>query len=37
MSSARLKAKVVEHLKGGELTVTIWAGERTEARLKVVA
>jgi ArsR family transcriptional regulator len=32
-----LDAEVVEHLEGGELTVTIWAGTRPEARLKVVA
>jgi ArsR family transcriptional regulator len=37
LDSAGLDAKVVEHLEGGELTVTIWAGERSAARLKVVA
>jgi ArsR family transcriptional regulator len=37
MNAAGLKAQVIEHLEGGELTVTIWAGERTESRLKVVA
>jgi ArsR family transcriptional regulator len=37
MNAAGLKARVIEHLEGGELTVTLWAGERTEARLKVVA
>ena len=37
MNAASLSARVVEHLKGGELTVTIWAGERTETRLKAVA
>lgn len=37
MDEAGLQGRVVEHLKGGELTVTIWAGERPEARLKVVA
>ena len=34
---AGLEGRVVAHLEGGELTVTIWAGERSEARLKVVA
>jgi ubiquinone/menaquinone biosynthesis C-methylase UbiE len=34
---AGLDGRVVERLEGGELTVTIWAGERAEARLKVVA
>lgn len=37
MRDAGLEARVVEHLKGGELTVTIWAGEQGAARLKVVA
>jgi ubiquinone/menaquinone biosynthesis C-methylase UbiE len=37
MEEAGLDARVVDHLKGGELTVTIWLGERSEARLKVVA
>ncbi len=37
MEEAGLVARVVERLEGGELTVTIWAGERPEARLKVVA
>jgi ArsR family transcriptional regulator len=37
MGAAGLKSQVIEHLEGGELTVTIWTGERTEARLKVVA
>jgi ubiquinone/menaquinone biosynthesis C-methylase UbiE len=37
MQSAGLDAEVVEHLKGGELTVTVWRGERGHARLKVVA
>jgi ubiquinone/menaquinone biosynthesis C-methylase UbiE len=37
VESAGLDAQVVEHLQGGELTVTIWAGERGETRLKVVA
>ena len=37
LESAGLEARVLEHLEGGELTVTIWAGERPEAKLKVVA
>jgi len=37
LEGAGLDAQVVEHLEGGELTVTIWAGERGETRLKVVA
>ncbi len=37
LESAGLDGRVVEHLEGGELTVTIWAGERSESRLKVVA
>jgi ArsR family transcriptional regulator len=37
MEEAGLQGRVVEHLEGGELTVTVWAGERPEARLKVVA
>jgi ArsR family transcriptional regulator len=37
LEGAGLQAEVVEHLEGGELTVTIWAGERPEAKLKVVA
>jgi ubiquinone/menaquinone biosynthesis C-methylase UbiE len=37
LEAAGLEASVVEHLEGGELTVTIWAGDRSEARLKVVA
>ena len=37
MEEAGLVGRVVEHLEGGELTVTIWAGERPEAKLKVVA
>ncbi len=37
MAAAGLDSQVVEHLEGGELTVTIWTGERSEARLKVVA
>jgi len=37
LADAGLAGRVVEHLEGGELTVTIWAGERPQARLKVVA
>ena len=37
LEAAGLEGRVVEHLEGGELTVTIWAGERSETRLKVVA
>jgi ArsR family transcriptional regulator len=37
MAAAGLEARVLEHLEGGELTVTLWVGERSEARLKVVA
>lgn len=37
MDAAGLEARVVEHLEGGELTVTLWSGELAEARLKVVA
>jgi ubiquinone/menaquinone biosynthesis C-methylase UbiE len=37
LGAAGLDGRVVEHLEGGELTVTIWAGERPEAKLKVVA
>jgi ubiquinone/menaquinone biosynthesis C-methylase UbiE len=37
MAAAGLKARVVEHLQGGELTVTLWEGEQPRARLKVVA
>ena len=37
LDSAGLEGRVVEHLEGGELTVTLWSGERPEARLKVVA
>jgi ArsR family transcriptional regulator len=34
---AGLEGRVVEHLEGGELTVTIWLGVQPEERLKVVA
>jgi ArsR family transcriptional regulator len=37
LSVAGLEGRVVEHLEGGELTVTIWAGEQPGQRLKVVA
>ena len=37
IEEAGLDGRVVEHLEGGELTVTLWLGERPEARLKVVA
>jgi ubiquinone/menaquinone biosynthesis C-methylase UbiE len=37
VEDAGLSGRVVEHLEGGELTVTIWIGERAESRLKVVA
>ena len=37
MEEAGLEAGVVEHLEGGELTVTIWLGTRTANKLKVVA
>ena len=37
LEEAGLDGRVVEHLEGGELTVTIWLGERGENRLKVVA
>ena len=36
-ADAGLEGRVVEHLEGGELTVTLWLGERLPARLKVVA
>jgi ubiquinone/menaquinone biosynthesis C-methylase UbiE len=37
LDDAGLEGRVVEHLEGGELTVTIWIGTRPQARLKVVA
>jgi ArsR family transcriptional regulator len=37
LEEASLDGRVVEHLGGGELTVTLWLGERPEQRLKVVA
>jgi ArsR family transcriptional regulator len=37
LAEAGLEGEVVEHLEGGELTVTVWRGVRPEKRLKVVA
>ncbi len=37
LEEAGLDGRVVEHLGGGELTVTLWMGARPEQRLKVVA
>jgi ArsR family transcriptional regulator len=37
LEQAGLEGQVVEHLEGGELTVTIWAGDRPETILKEVA
>jgi ubiquinone/menaquinone biosynthesis C-methylase UbiE len=37
LGDAGLEGRVFQHLEGGELTVTIWIGERPQARLKVVA
>ena len=37
MEEAGLDGRVVEHLEGGELTVTLWLGERGERTLKAVA
>jgi ArsR family transcriptional regulator len=37
LEEAGLDGRVVEHLEGGELTVTLWLGERPERKLKVVA
>jgi ArsR family transcriptional regulator len=37
MQEAGLEARVVDHLEGGDLTVTIWLGLRPEARLELVA
>jgi ubiquinone/menaquinone biosynthesis C-methylase UbiE len=36
-AEAGLEGRVVEHLGGGELTVTIWLGVQPETRLKAVA
>jgi ubiquinone/menaquinone biosynthesis C-methylase UbiE len=35
--AAGLQGRVVKHLEGGELTVTLWIGERPARRLKAVA
>jgi ArsR family transcriptional regulator len=35
--AAGLRGRVLRHLEGGELTVTLWQGERPEQKLKVVA
>jgi ArsR family transcriptional regulator len=37
LEGAGLDGRVVEHLEGGELTVTLWVGERSAQKLKVVA
>jgi ArsR family transcriptional regulator len=37
LEEAGLDGRVVEHLEGGELTVTLWLGEQPRAKLKVVA
>jgi ArsR family transcriptional regulator len=37
LQEAGLDGRVVEHLEGGELTVTIWLGERPEQRIRQVA
>jgi ArsR family transcriptional regulator len=37
MQEAALEGAVVDHLEGGDLTVTIWLGTRAEARLELVA
>jgi ArsR family transcriptional regulator len=37
LAEAGLTGRVVEHLEGGELTVTIWLGERPEQRIRKVA
>lgn len=37
MQAAGLSGEVVEHLEGGELTVTIWRGQLKATKLKVVA
>jgi ubiquinone/menaquinone biosynthesis C-methylase UbiE len=37
LESAGLDGRVVEHLGGGELTVTIWSGTRPEQHMKAVA
>jgi ubiquinone/menaquinone biosynthesis C-methylase UbiE len=37
IEEAGLEGRVVEHLEGGELTVTIWLGRQPEERLRSVA
>ncbi len=37
LQEAGLDGRVVEHLEGGELTVTLWLGKRGETKLKAVA
>ncbi len=37
LRDAGLEARVVEHLEGGELTVTLWIGEPAAARLREAA
>jgi ubiquinone/menaquinone biosynthesis C-methylase UbiE len=37
LKEAGLEGRVVEHLEGGELTVTLWLGEQPRSKLKVVA
>ena len=37
IEEAGLRGRVVEHLEGGELTVTLWLGERPEQKLQAVA
>jgi len=37
LEAVGLEGRVVEHLEGGELTVTIWVGQQPVERLKVVA
>lgn len=37
MEEAGLRGRVVEHLEGGQLTVTLWLGEQPSEKLKVVA
>jgi ArsR family transcriptional regulator len=37
MKDAGIEGRVFDHLEGGELTVTIWIGEQSSKRLKVVA
>lgn len=37
LAAAGLNGQVVDHLAGGELTVTIWAGTKTQGRLRKAA